>query len=77
MNKESFVIDKITEKIAHCENLTTGQQFTLNAATLPPNTKEGDILHKKNGQYEIDHLQTSQRHDALSVRLNNLFKRTI
>ena len=74
-NSLTFIIDRIEEGIAVCENTETGAPVEIAANLLPKAAKEGDIIRKDSeNTYTIDHAASKQRLAKLTERMNRLFR---
>ncbi|MCL2170411.1 MAG: DUF3006 domain-containing protein [Defluviitaleaceae bacterium] len=68
---KTYAIDKITNGIAACECLETGETIEI---TPPAGAKEGDLLHPaRDGAFTINHEATKDRRKNLEARLQRLF----
>jgi len=66
----SYVIDKITEGIAHCECLETGAKIEI----MPlAGAKEGDVIRPTSKGHTIDREATKNRIEKMQARLKGLF----
>ena len=52
--EEIFVIDRIENDIAICENRLTREIIKIEISKLPKGIKEGNIIKYYNGIYRID-----------------------
>ena len=51
--EEIFVIDRIENNIAVCENRSTGKMTEIEISKLPKDIKEGSVLKYENGEYKM------------------------
>lgn len=69
---ERFIVDRIEEGIAVCEN-ENGQR--VNIQNPPQNCKEGDCLEFDGTVYTINHELTQKRRDSIISLFNRLKKK--
>jgi len=68
---KTYAIDKITNGIATCECIQTGETIEI---APPKGAKEGDLLHPAaDGTFTINHEATNSRRKRLEARLQKLF----
>jgi len=70
-----YVVDRIEEGVAVCENLETGEKLELDAQKFLNGAKEGDVIRHGADGYVIDTDFTKQRKAELADRLNRLFEK--
>lgn len=68
MDINEFIIDRIEDKIVIVEYNESIIELSIDL--IKGNFKEGDILVKKDGFYEVDHIKTNLRKD----RINSIMK---
>jgi hypothetical protein len=73
-----FVIDRIVEGTAICENMSTGEQIEISTKNLPNNVREGDVI-RQDGEsaYIIDRALSEQRMAEMTSAMEALFKRKL
>ena len=76
----TFVIDKILNSIAVCENISTGERLEMPVDSLPKAAKEGDVIRldvDSNGESTctIDTALSGKRLAEMTERMNALFRK--
>ena len=54
MKENTFVVDRIENNVAVCENRDTGKMVEIPVEKLPQEIKDGTVITEKNGHYEIN-----------------------
>ncbi|MDF2887456.1 MAG: hypothetical protein K0R23_1841 [Lacrimispora sp.] len=68
-----YIIDRIEQEIAICEE-ESGRTVTFSLEELPMGAREGDVLLKINGTFQIDEEETNQRRKKMREKLSRLIK---
>ena len=67
-----FIIDRIEENFAICENLETKELVEININELPKKLKNGNVIVFKNNEYELDLNEEELRRKRIRERFNKL-----
>lgn len=67
-----FIIDRIEDNIAICENLETKELIEININELPKNIKDGNIIILENNIYKLDVTEEQLRRRRLREKFNKL-----
>lgn len=70
-----FSIDRFEGEFAVCENRETGEIINIEKNALPENIKEGSIIKYENGNFILDHNETTKKQAEIKNMVNNLFKK--
>ena len=68
--EEIFVIDRIENNIAVCENRSTGKMTEIEISKLPKDIKEGAVL---NGEYKIDIEEQKNIEERIKEKMRNIW----
>ena len=71
---EEFSIDRFEGDIAVLENRKTGKIEEIEKNKLPNGIKEGDILQKINGKYNIDKVKTQEVKNNIKDKMNKIWE---
>lgn len=71
---EKWVIDRIEENTAICEERNTGKKKEIPKEQLPEGTKEGSVLKQVNGKYELDKEAQKEIEECITQKMNQLWK---
>lgn len=69
-----FVVDRIENKVAVCENRNTGKTLEISLEELPKNIHDGTVLIEKNGKYEISREKQNEIENIINEKVKNIFK---
>jgi len=75
MANKIYAVDRIENDIAVCECMESGERLNIDVSALPSGAKEGDVLMRDGDGFVIDKIQTEDRRERLSNRLNRLFEK--
>lgn len=71
--EEIFVIDRIENDIAICENRLTREIIKIEISKLPKGIKEGNIIKYYNGIYRIDFEEQKKIEEQISKLMDELW----
>ena len=71
--EEIFVIDRIENDIAICENRLTREIIKIEISKLPKEIKEGNIIKYYNGIYRIDFEEQKKIEEQISKLMDELW----
>lgn len=71
--EEIFVIDRIENNIAVCENRSTGKMTEIEISKLPKDIKEGSVLKYENGEYKIDIEEQKNIEERIKEKMRNIW----
>lgn len=71
---EEYVVDRIEEEYAVCENRKTGEMINIKIENLPNNIKEGNFLIFKEGKYLISEKEEQNIKSRIEDKMNKLWK---
>ena len=71
--EEIFVIDRIENNIAVCENRSTGKMTEIEISKLPKDIKEGAVLKYENGEYKIDIEEQKNIEERIKEKMRNIW----
>lgn len=71
---EEYVIDRIENEYAVCENRNTGEMVNIKLENLPNNVKEGNYIIFKEGKYYISEKDEQDIKTRIEDKMNNLWK---
>ncbi len=74
-NSIKYVVDRVEDEFAVCENMDTNEYINILLTNLPNEIKQGDIITFKNGKYVIDNVQTEEKKQDMESRVNRLWKK--
>ncbi len=69
-----YIIDRIEEPFAVCENSIDGKMYNISLADLPEGIKQGDIIKKKNEIFIIDYEEKEKREKNIMNKIKNIWK---
>lgn len=69
-----YTVDRIEEGIAVCED-SNGNHVNIEAALLPQNVTEGDILEAADGGFQVCREETEERRRKMAERQKSIFKK--
>ena len=70
---EKWVIDRIEENVAICEERNTGKKKEIAKEQLPEGAKEGSVLKQENGKYVLDRKAQQEIEERIEEKMNNLW----
>lgn len=73
MEQDVFIIDRIEENFAICENFFTGEQKEINKKEICSGVKEGDVLVKEDGKYKLDLEKTIKRKIEMKMKFDSIW----
>lgn len=68
-----FVVDRIENNYAICENRDTGEMIDIELSQLPKEIKEGTVLKYENEKYVIDENTQKQIEKRITNKMNKLW----
>lgn len=68
-----YIIDRIEQEMVICEN-ENGSMEKISLKEIPGEAKEGDVLLKINGAFQVDREATNRRRQKMREKLNRLIK---
>ncbi|MDK2967929.1 MULTISPECIES: DUF3006 domain-containing protein [Lacrimispora] len=68
-----YIIDRIEQEMVICEN-ESGSMEKFSLKEIPGEAKEGDVLLKTNGAFQVDREATDRRRQKMREKLNRLIK---
>ena len=71
---EEYVVDRIENEFAVCENRKTGEMINIKLQELPKNIKEGNYLILKEGKYFLSEKEEQDIKQRIEDKMNNLWK---
>ncbi len=71
---EEFSVDRFEGDIAVLENRKTGKIEEIEKNKLPNGIKEGDILQKIKGKYNIDKVKTQEVKNNIKDKMNKIWE---
>lgn len=71
---EEFSVDRFEGDIAVLENRKTGKIEEIEKSKLPNEIKEGDILQKINGKYNIDTIKTQEVKSNIKDKMKKIWE---
>lgn len=77
LNKPSsstYIVDRIENDYAVCENTNTLKMETIPINSLPKNIKQGYILQSNNQEFIINHELTNKRKEFLKNKIDKAWK---
>lgn len=75
LNKmEEYVVDRIEEEYAVCENRKTGEMINIKLEDLPKNIKEGNFVIFKEGKYFLSEQDEKDIKNRIEDKMNKLWK---
>ncbi len=74
--KETFIIDRLENNFAVCENYITGKKVDIPTKNIPLVAKEGDILKKvmNTNLYKIEKNLTKNRLNSIKKKTKDLWE---
>lgn len=71
-----YIIDRIEEDFAICENIETKEIENFDIILIPEEAKEGDILaySEITEEYYIDRKETEKRKEGIEKKIENLWE---
>lgn len=72
--EETFVVDRIEEGIAICENQRNKTIIEIRASKLPKGVKEGDVIKYFDGIYRIDIEEQENIKKRIEKKMNSLWE---
>lgn len=68
-----FVVDRIEEYIAVCQNLDNKEMIEIALEKLPKGIKEGKVISLENDVYSIDENEENERRKRIEEKMNRLW----
>ena len=68
-----FVVDRIEENIAVCENRKNRKMMNIELSKLPEGTKEGTVLRYRMGRYTIDLQLQNEIEQQIQEKMNDIW----
>ena len=75
MKENTFVVDRIENNVAVCENRDTGKMVEIPVDKLPQEIKDGTVITEKNGHYEIDKAKKEEIENRIKGKMNDIWKK--
>lgn len=71
-----YIIDRIEEDIAVCENQETGEMEEIDVLLLPADIKEGDVLFYDEDldEYSLAEEETEELEDDIDEKMDDLWE---
>lgn len=73
MSKKFFIIDRIENHLAICEDFFTGNQKEIPVKEITSGFKEGDVIFKEGLTYKIDIEKTIQRKIDIKLKFDSIW----
>lgn len=73
MGEKEFIVDRIEGNIVIVEN--NNSIIQINRIYINGEVKEGDILVKSNGIYEVDYNKTNLRKEKINSMMKEIWKK--
>lgn len=75
IKENTFVVDRIENNVAVCENRDTGKMVEIPVEKLPQEIKDGTVITEKNGHYEIDKAKQEEIENRIEEKMNDIWKK--
>ena len=75
MKENTFVVDRIENNVAVCENRDTRKMVDIPVEKSPQEMKDGTVITEKNGHYEIDKAKQKEIENRIEEKMNDIWKK--
>lgn len=75
MEDKTYVVDRVEENIAICEDKSSKELVKIEVEKLPKGVKEGSIIVEKNNTFLLDKTQEARKSSIIKQKMDKLWKK--